>query len=439
MRYERLTLQSGSVAFTLPLHPRLTVIAGLGRAERDGLVGELVGALCGTRRGSSMDLIDDTGRRLTVTRAGEVANDRVVDPESGADISAEFTSEDGRVDIMAGLGLTSAEVRTRARLSATDVAAAGRSDSLLSHLARVDQPTLWRAAERVQATDAFLKSEAEGIGATPEDAQTIERIEQRHEQFEAAQATLGKVRRLGVFTGGACALGGAAAYFFNQVASFGFLVTAIVTLAVGIVFGRRMAKAAKRETAALAAAGAESYIGFHIQRVNALMENQANRRRLAEAAAAHSAAIESWEALTGEAGLDWAISNRDRILAAHRRLAASDRDIDLVDGEHNSVEPAELAQTMVTRLADLRHAGRNGEGVPLILDDPLTGCETSVKQWMLELIGRSAGSPQCIYLTGDPDIAAWARMEALAGHLAVIEPAPVDEPAAAPRTRRVTA
>jgi hypothetical protein len=46
---------------------------------------------------------------------------------------------------------------------------------------------------------------------------------------------------------------------------------------------------------------------------------------------------------------------------------------------------------------------------------------------MLELVGRSAGTPQVVYLTEDADIAAWARMEAVAGHLAVIEPSPETE------------
>ena len=73
------------------------------------------------------------------------------------------------------------------------------------------------------------------------------------------------------------------------------------------------------------------------------------------------------------------------------------------------------------RLADLRHVGPDAESFPLILDEPLLGVGLPVKQWMLELVGRAAGSPQVIYLTRDPDVAAWARIEALAGQLEVIE------------------
>jgi hypothetical protein len=63
----------------------------------------------------------------------------------------------------------------------------------------------------------------------------------------------------------------------------------------------------------------------------------------------------------------------------------------------------------------------------LLLDEPLAGVATSVKQWVLELVGRSAGSPQIIYLTDDPDIAAWARVEAIGGELSILEPAPAHD------------
>jgi hypothetical protein len=140
--------------------------------------------------------------------------------------------------------------------------------------------------------------------------------------------------------------------------------------------------------------------------------------------------------LVGEVSPEWAMTVRERILATSQR-------VDLVDGAHggatvvpgtvslSTVEPAELAQALIVRLADLRHAGAGGESLPLILDEPLIGVDASVKQWMLELVGRSAGLPQVLYLTNDPDVAAWARMEAIAGHLEIIEPAAEPVPSAA--------
>jgi hypothetical protein len=119
---------------------------------------------------------------------------------------------------------------------------------------------------------------------------------------------------------------------------------------------------------------------------------------------------------------------RERIVTLATRLADEGRTgSDLAGPSLRAVEPADLAHSLVTRLAELRNAGPGGQSLPLILDEPLYGVEPSVKQWMLELVGRSAGTPQVVYLTEDADVAAWARMEAVAGHLAVIEPSPEHE------------
>jgi hypothetical protein len=189
-----------------------------------------------------------------------------------------------------------------------------------------------------------------------------------------------------------------------------------------------MELARKAETEALAAAGARSYIGFHLQRVHGLVQGQHNRQRLAHAAEDHRRAIERWQALAGEVAVDWALTMRERIAILAQRLAAEGRARAGVPGPSlRAVEPADLAHALVARLAELRHAGPGGQSLPLILDEPLFGVDESIKQWMLELIGRSAGTPQVVYLTEDEDVAAWARMEAMAGHLAVIEPSPEHE------------
>ena len=82
----------------------------------------------------------------------------------------------------------------------------------------------------------------------------------------------------------------------------------------------------------------------------------------------------------------------------------------------------DLAHVLVTRLAEVRSVG--GEGVPLLLDDPFRDLDRSVKPLLLELLGRSAGEPQIVFLTEDEDVASWARLEALTGEVALIEPAP---------------
>jgi hypothetical protein len=421
MRYQRLVLEYGALSFTLPLHQRLTVISGVGRQEREGLMGELLGALSGSRRGTRLEIVDDQGRRLGIERGERPEGDRVVELSTGNDVSSQFMGADGRIDVLGRLGLGAEEVRRISRLSAADVSAAGQGDTLIARLAKLDQRALWQAAERVQTSDEALRAEAEAVGASPEDAPIIEAVEERHAAFEAAQARHESVRHHGIFIGGASALGALPAAFLNRWTAVPFLVVAVLTTLVSISFRRRMEKARSGEQEALAAAGADSYIGFHIQRMNQLMESEQTRQRLADAAGEHRKAVAAWQAMAGDVPPGWALGVRDRITAAARRPAD-------LHGEQDPTraalaEPAELAQSLITRLAELRHAGTQGESVPLILDDPLAGMTTSVKQWMLELIGRSAGAPQVVYLTDDEDVAAWARIESLAGTLELIEPA----------------
>ncbi|TML93429.1 MAG: hypothetical protein E6G06_02850 [Actinobacteria bacterium] len=427
MRYHRLILEAGPNAVTVRFHPRLTVVAGVGRLERDSLVGELLGSLGGGRGGAHLELTEDSGRRLAVMRP-ESGRDRVVEIETGQDVSGEFENAHGTIDILEHLGLNVEAARRLCRLSATDVAASSRSDALVRALAVVDQDQLWQAADQVRATDVALKTEVEAVGAAPEDLPVIEEIERRHEEFENALERHEDVRHHALFIGGACALAAIPAALLNRLYALPFLVVALLTTVVSIRFRRRMELARKAESEALAAAGARSYIGFHLQRVNGLLQGQHNRQHLATAAEAHRQAVARWQSLAGEVAVDWALTMRERIATLAVRLADEGRAGSGLTGPSlRAVEPADLAHALVARLAELRNAGPGGQSLPLILDEPLNGVDPSIKQWMLELVGRSAGSPQVVYLTEDEDVASWARMEAVAGHLAVIEPSPEHE------------
>lgn len=427
MKYQRLILESGGNAVTLRFHDRLTVIAGLGPQERDGLLGEIIGGLAGTRQGTHLEILDDSGRRLAVLR-NPGREHRVVDLETGNEITGEFARPGGGVDLLGWLGFTHDSFRRRTRLTAADMAAAGQGDAAIARLARADQSQLWAAADRVQETQAFLHREAEAAGAAPEDAPLIEEIEHRHEIFEAAQQKLETIRHYGIFVGGACVLGAVPLVIMGHPASLAFLAVAICTTVLSIFYRRRMEKARKAEQRALEEAGATNYIGFQLQRVNVLMGHENRRRVVAHAAAEHREALEAWRALAGEIGVDWAFANRAKVEAEWHHLQSLQRKQVLVANTGLAgVEPADLAQAFITRMNDLRQAAAPGESLPLILDEPLAGLGPSVKQWMLELVGRSAGMPQVVYLTNDPDVAAWARMESVSGEVGIIEPTPEHE------------
>ena len=107
-----------------------------------------------------------------------------------------------------------------------------------------------------------------------------------------------------------------------------------------------------------------------------------------------------------------------------------------MNGTQETYEPVEgslaanLAHALVTHLSDVRNLGPEGESLPLLLDDPFLALDASVKPALLELLSRSAGSPQVLLLTNDPDVLTWARLEALTGEIGILEAAPSIEEAA---------
>ena len=420
MRYQRLILEAGSNAVTVRFHPRLTVVAGVGPGERDMLVTELMGSLSGGRPGAHLELVDDAGRRLALIRPAAGGGDRVLELETGQDVTAEFTAGDGGSDLLARMGLSAREARARCRLTSGDVAAESRGDDLVLALAGKEQSVLWAAAQRLIDADRALAVESRAAGSDVEDAPLIEEIERRHSEFERAQELNDSVRHHGIFIGGVCPPAAAIAKFalHNAVAGFCFLAVAALTTLVSIVFRRRMEKARMLEEDALARAGKESYIGFQIQRIDRMLDGQRSLARVALASEEKRVAAEAWQDLAGDVAPTWAVDHRDEIESAVARRGET------VAAASSDANPAQLAHWLAARFTGLRHVGPSGESLPMILDDPLVGVESSVKQWILELIGRSAGSPQVIYLTSDPEVAAWARLEAIAGHLSVLEPAP---------------
>ncbi|MCB0971823.1 MAG: hypothetical protein KDA97_09975, partial [Acidimicrobiales bacterium] len=69
------------------------------------------------------------------------------------------------------------------------------------------------------------------------------------------------------------------------------------------------------------------------------------------------------------------------------------------------------------------------ESLPLVLDDPFTEVPPSTKLTLMELLARTAGSPQVVLLTDQDEVATWARLEALTGEVALVEPQVSTQPA----------
>src|SRR3954447_1020088 len=313
MRYQRLVLENSELAFTLPLHPRLTVIGGVGSGEREGLIGELLGALTGSRRGVRLEIADDNGRRLVVDRAETAGGDRVTDADSGLDVTAEFRADDGRVDLLTAIGVPTEDGHRLSRVTSFDLTSGMDTNATVARLALLDERRMWAAAEAAASTDAALRNEAEAAGASADDAPLIEAVEEHHAAFESAQSRHESFRHNAIFIGGASALGAVPAALLERWTAIPFLAVALLTTLLSIVFRRRMQKTRRAEQEALTAAGAESYIAFHIQRMNEVLDNQQSRERIAAAAAEHRTADAAWRALVGDVAPSWAQGVRARV------------------------------------------------------------------------------------------------------------------------------
>src|SRR5258708_5592095 len=260
-----------------------------------------------------MELVDDFGRRMALIRPDGGGPDRVLAVDSGEDITNEFVRPDGRIDFLAGMGLTVAEARRQCRLTGAEMAVESQGDTLLTALASVDQDHLWSAADGLIAAEARLQAESEAAGALPEDAPLIEEIERRHTVFEKAERRHESIRHHGIFIGGACALGAIPAALLNRLTAIPFLAVAALTTVVSIIFRRRMERAAIAQDEALAKVGAQSYMGFQLQRVDRMLDGQKSLSRLAEASEQHRRALDLWRSLAGDISPGWARAHQGDI------------------------------------------------------------------------------------------------------------------------------
>lgn len=426
--FERLAIQADDDVLTLELHPRLTVVGAVGHVEREAMVNEFVGALASSRDGVHLELTADSGRQLAVFRPFG-AEHRVVDVTSATDATAEFISAEGNVDLLATLGLDQRSARNAMRVTASDLMTATERDHLVHRLSRANQMELWAAANSLSAAAARLDEEAEAVGSNAADAEVIERIDARHNEFEARQLQFERRRRGAFIVAGITALGiipAAGAVGMVAVAVLG--VIAMATVMASIASWQLTGRAEKAEREALAEAGAQSYLGFHMQRVNGLLKSDEARRGLMAASEEHRDALRRWNILAGEVEVDWVIRNRDLIeRAAHVRSELSRPHFDATSTDHHD-EITALAQSLMSRLSELRTIGKGRERFPALLDDPFDSVDEQLLPTLLELIVRASQHQQIILLTNNPRISAWARLESMTADMTLVEPTGHDLP-----------
>ncbi|MEZ5270218.1 MAG: hypothetical protein R2789_17260 [Microthrixaceae bacterium] len=285
----------------------------------------------------------------------------------------------------------------------------------------MDQAELWSTAERLQAAERDLEREADALGSSADDADAIARIEESHQQFEEAVTQAESVRKINFLVAGIAALFSIPAAQILGLAGIAMLaIIAAAAVMVSMVYWRRAEAAGRAEAEALEAAGAHSYLGFHLQRVNGLLGSDAQRRRLLQVAEAQRDATARWTALAGNVSMDWAIEHRGAIVAA----SATGRDLAPHDAEIAGEELTAAKHALQQQFAAVRSVGPGMENFPLLLDEPFTDLEPNVVAPLLETILEQSAHQQVLLLTDSADIAAWARLEAMTGALEVVEPAP---------------
>lgn len=432
-------IETGSGSFTLGLHPQLTIIAGAGPLERDGLLNELIDGLTTARSGVHLELRTDAGRKVAVFRP-EADRHRVVDVDTATDVTTSYADHEGTIDLLSVEGLSASTARRSMLLTSGDLGAASREEELIAALAHIDQDRLWEVAEGFLESERELVRAAEQAGGTAADATLIEEIERRHAEHARAQAEHERVRGAAFIVGAVAALAAmpVASLSGSALSVLPLLFIAITCTAASFLYWRRLEAAKEAETEVLDEAGNESYAAYQNSRVKALVDTAQQHRSTAETAQRRRAAAAQWELLAGDVPLTWALEHEERIRSTASRLRASHvaRNQMAVSLQPTDGAAANLAPQLLSRLATLRQIGSTGESLPLLADDTFAGLPADAKAILLESLVAASKDQQVIYLTDDEEVAVWARLEAMTGELSIVEP---KNEASSPQGRHVSA
>ena len=422
MRLTRLVIEAGKESVSLGLHPRLTVIAGVDDDVRSELCDALIGALGSQRSGVHLELVEDGGRQLAVFRPTNGSH-RVVDVAAGADVSEEFRSPESRIDLLAHHGIARDRAADLLHLNREKLHTGQHGDERVNRLADLDQRLLWSAAARVQITDEELHSLNTDIDLSSEDADAVSVIEKRHQTLEAATEELLRLRSRAAVVAVVALAAALPVWYFDPGKALPVLAIGVITVVLTLLYRARVEAAQLSERKALAQVGADSYLSFVVQRVDGMFSGTEQRKRLTAVADDHRTAAVRWTQIAGDVSVEWAIAHHDEIQAT-ARLKGELRSLGNVSATASEVseETAELAHSLITHMTRLRAIGRAGESLPLIIDDPFLGIPAETRAALLELLARSAGSPQLVLLTDQADVADWARLEALTGEVTLVEP-----------------
>lgn len=423
MRISRLVIESDQRNFTLDLHPRCTVIAGLDPAENDALISEFTSAIGPGRAGVHLELTDGDANKLAVFRPA-TSRHRVIDITRSADLTEHYRKRDGNVDLLHANGTSMHEARDHLVLSPSHLPRSDTTDPVIRKLASLDQKVLHAALKKLETAETRLAKFTE---ADPDDSRSeaVDRVEALHTELEERQATHERVRRFSYYVGVF-----AAVVSFLVVLSGGPLLAAVplVGLAAGvsalsITQWRRLDETRVQEDEALGEAGAQSYLGLHIQRVNSLISNNERRSEMLVADEQYRLALDEWKRLVGDIPMRWVLEHSYEIAQAGMLRQ------ELIEQGALAVEDGVVDDSGLLFLRSLRSWISTADGLgkrsglPIICNDPFQELDSPAKPVLLEELTRTSLRHQVVFLTQDPDVISWAAAEAVAGHISLLEQA----------------
>ena len=421
MRIERLVTETEFHSVALDFHPRLTVVGGLDQFDRERLADEVISSLAGHRAGVHLELLSDRGARYAVFRPSS-GRHRMVEIDTRLDVTESFTTPDGRIDLLTKSDLDEASAKAAIRLAAPDLLAASDQDRLVQSLANVNQSELWVAADGLAASQRQLEAEASAAADGHGDEHDADGIDAEHESLENLRAKTTQFMRLTVIALAMAVLALiATALVTTPLHAFPLIVVSAGMVIRSALMRKDIQHRAAREAEALAQFGAQSYLGYHIQRVNGLFDSEQARRSLMVAAEQQRDAFARWTAVAGDTDLTWALRSRAEIDAAartRREVFGTDVPADSDD----EIKVIRLAHSIVRRLGELRRLGVGDESFVAIFDEPFEGLDNDAVAPLLELLVRSSEQQQIVLLTSSPAVVGWAKVEAMTGALTVLEP-----------------
>ncbi|NNF54540.1 MAG: hypothetical protein HKN03_08875, partial [Acidimicrobiales bacterium] len=379
------------------LHPRITVVTGLGQLERDALTAEIATALGPGRPGLNVELLEDSGRILLVERPID-GEGRIVDALNHDDVSDSFRTANGSVSIAGALGVARNDLRSFIRLGPTSLLSEQHTDTLIRRLGRLDQDRLWSAALTLAEVEVEVARQAGESEDSPSLEAYVDAIEDCHLSVERARERVENTRAALTASSAALALlAFIGVLVLNPFAAVPFLALSMACAGASFFNYRLLEHAQAAEVQILNEAGLESYVNLQLVQVEALTARPEHRSGVIRLHEIHRYARECWQELVGVVPLEWAVANRRRIEAAAR-------------GRYRDAAPITDPAEMVERIQDhLDRAGsRLGESLPVILDDPFTILDDFDVAVVLSMITDHAHTGQIIILTDDARVTGWA-------------------------------